>query len=141
MHKVFLDSDVIISSLLSSLGASYQLINNKNAICFISDISYRELILVSKKLNLDESKLKTLTKEKLKVIKLRKSLKKIKSDYENYIKDLNDAHVIAGAVQSKAGFLITYNIRHFEINKIKEKYRIQIMTPGNFLQYLRSKQF
>ena len=75
MYKVFLDSDVIISSLISSLGASYQLVNNKTAICFTSNISYRELVLVIKKLNLAESKLKILAKEKLKVVKLKKSIK------------------------------------------------------------------
>lgn len=138
MYKVFLDSDVIISSLISSLGASYQLVNNKTAICFTSNISYRELVLVSKKLNLDEGKLKGLTKEKLNFVRLKKSLKQIKSDYKNYVKDLNDAHIVAGAVESRVDFIITYNIRHFEINKINEKYSIQIMSPGNFLQYLRS---
>ena len=139
MHKVFLDSDVVISSLISDLGASYQLINNKTATLLISDVSYRELISVIKKLDLSESKLRNLTKEKINVVKLKKSLKKIKSDYKNYIKDINDAHVVAGAVESKAGFIITYNTRHFEINKIKEKYRLQVITPGLFLQYLRSK--
>lgn len=139
MHKVFLDSDIIISSLISDLGASYQLINNKVSACFISDISYRELVLVIKRLNLAEDNLKILKKEKLNVIKLKKSLKQIRSDYKNYVKDLNDAHIVAGAVESKADFVITYNIRYFEINKIKEKYSIQIMTPGIFLQYLRSK--
>lgn len=139
MHKVFLDSDIIISSLISDLGASYQLINNKVSACFISDISYRELVLVIKRLNLAEDKLKILKKEKLIVIKLKKSLKQIRSDYKNYVKDLNDAHIVDGAVESKSDFVITYNIRHFEINKIKEKYSIQLMTPGNFLQYLRSK--
>ena len=140
MYKIFLDSDVVISSLISSIGASYQLINSKATVSFISDISYRELVLVIKRLNLAENKLKILTKKKIKIFKIKKSLNQIKLDYKDCVKDINDAHIITGAVESKAGFLITYNIRHFEINKIKEKYRIQVMTPGTFLQYLRSKR-
>lgn len=139
MTKVFLDSDVIISSLISNLGAAYQLVNNKNIVCFISNISYKELLLVIKKLNLDDKKLKVIVKEKLKIVKLLQSLKQIKLEYKNYVKDPNDAHILAGVIESSVNFLITYNLRHFEINKIKEKLNIQIMTPGTFLQYLRSK--
>ena len=138
MINVFLDSDVIISSLISILGASYQLINNKNINCFISNISYKELLSVVKKLNLDNKKLKAVVKKKLKVVKLLHN-KQIKLEYKNCVKDLNDAHIIAGAVESKVNFLITFNLRDFEINRIKEKYNIKIMTPGTFLQFLRSK--
>ena len=139
MINVFLDSDVIISSLISILGASYQLINNKNINCFISNISYKELLLVVKRLNIDEKKLKAVVKEKLKIVKLSQNLKQIKLNYKNCVKDLNDAHIVAGAVESKVNFLITFNLKDFEINRIKEKYNIKIMSPGTFLQFLRSK--
>lgn len=139
MINVFLDSDVIISSLISNLGAAYQLVNNKNIVCFISNLSYQELLSVVKKLNLDNKKLKAVVKEKLKIVKLSQDLKQIKSEYKNYAKDDNDAHIVAGAVEAGVSFLITYNVRHFEINKIKEKNNIQIITPGTFLQFLRSK--
>jgi len=139
MYKIFVDSDVVISSLISNLGASYQLINNKNIVCFISNISHHELILVAKRLNLNDKKLKTIIKKRFKTVKLLQNLKQIKSDYNNCIKDLNDAHIVAGSVKSNVDFLITYNVKHYEINKIKEKYNIKIMTPGTFLQFLRSK--
>ena len=139
MINVFIDSDVIISSLISDLGAAYQLINNKNLVCFISNISHQELILVVKKLNLNDKKLRQVIKEKLKVVKLSQGLNQIKTKYKNCVKDTNDAHIVAGAVESSVNFLVSYNVRHFEINKIKAKYNIQIMTPGTFLQFLRSK--
>ncbi len=138
MINAFLDSDVIISSLISIFGASYQLINNKNINCFISNISYKELLFVVKKLNLDNKKLKAVVKKRLKVVKLLHN-KQIKLKYKNCVKDLNDAHIVAGAVESKVNFLITFNLKDFEINRIKEKYNIKIMTPGTFLQFLRSK--
>jgi len=139
MVNVFLDSDVVISSLISNLGVTYQLINNKKIDCFISNISYQELLLVVKKLKIDDEKLKAIVKERFKIIKLSQSLRQIKSSYKNCVKDPNDTHIVAGAVESSVNFLVSYNIRYFEINKIKEKYNIRIMTPGTFLQFLRSK--
>lgn len=139
MYKVFLDSDVVISSLISNLGASYLLINNNNSINFISDISYEELLSVIKRLELEVSTLKILVKEKLKIVKLQSKIKKRVKDYNFFVKDINDIHIIAGAVEAKVNFLITFNLKDFEINKIKEKFNIKIMTPGTFLQFLRSK--
>jgi len=136
MIKVFLDSDVVISSLVSKLGASHQLINNKDVVCFISDVSYKELLKVIKKLGLDEKNSTILIKSNLKIIKLKKS----SSDFKNYVNDVDDAHIVAGTVELKTNFLITYNTKDFIINKIKEKFNIQIMTPGLFLQFLRSKK-
>ncbi|EKE15439.1 MAG: hypothetical protein ACD_12C00019G0001 [uncultured bacterium] len=129
----------MISSLISNLGASYLLINNNNSINFISDISYEELLSVIKRLELEVSTLKILVKEKLKIVKLQSKIKKRVKDYNFFVKDINDIHIIAGAVEAKVNFLITFNLKDFEINKIKEKFNIKIMTPGTFLQFLRSK--
>jgi len=139
MIKVFLDSDVVISSLISSIGASHQLINNDKIICMISNISYRELLLVVKKLKIEVSELNILVKKQLKVEDLSETLEQIKLKYKLYVKDINDAHIVAGAAKSQVNYLITYNLKDFKINGIKEKCNIKIMTPGMFLQFLRSK--
>lgn len=140
MDKVFLDSDVIISSLISSAGASYQLINQKKTLKYISSHSYTELLLVIKKLDLNKEKFIAQVKEKLIITKLKKNLKEIQKSYNKYVNDVNDAHIVAGAIESGERFLITYNIKHFQKNKIKEDFNIQIMSPGNYLQYLRSRK-
>ncbi len=139
MYKIFIDSDVVISSLISNLGASYQLINNKNVVCFISNVSYEEQLLVAKKLSLNIKKLKKLVKEKLNTVEIIQDIKKIRSQYKDFVRDINDAHIVMGSVESKTKFLITYNVKDFEANKIKKKFNIQIMTSGSFLQHLRSK--
>ena len=139
MYKIFLDSDVVISSLISNVGASYMLINRNVSINFISDFSYKELMVVIQRLGLDTSKLKILTKNKLRITKLQKNIKETIKNYKNFVKDPNDAHIVAGAVETRVNFLITFNLKDFEINKIKEKFDIKIMTPGTFLQFLRSK--
>lgn len=137
---LFIDSDVIISFLLSSSGASHHLIKSSSVKKFISSLSFIELEIVIKRMGLDRQLLNLLISDgTINITKLKNNIAQIKKKYLSYVKDENDAHIVAGTVESKAKFLITYNVRHFQINKIKEDYKIIIMTPGSFLQYLRSK--
>lgn len=138
MHRIFTDSDVVISTLISQNGASYLLLHHKNIACYISSHSLAELTRVVKRLNIREDKLKTLTYERLKMVTLKESIGKIKEKYREYTLDTDDTHIIAGAVKAKAEFLISYNIKHFKIEKIKRDFDIKVTTPANFLQYLRS---
>lgn len=137
--KVFVDSDVVISALLSSTGAAYVLLNNSYSTCFISNLSLAELKIVIKRLKIDSAKLDHLIKNQFQVIKLNKQLNQIKSEFGIYTLDPNDSHVIYGAQQAKATFLISYNLKHFKLDKIKQDFDIIATTPGNFLQYLRSQ--
>ena len=134
---VFVDSDVIISSLISQNGAAYVLINNSQLKLFISDVSFRELKIVVKRLNLNEDKLEELINKKFKVIRLTQKLDIIKEKYAEFVMDINDSHIVAGAVGSKAKFLITYNLKHFKSDKIKLDFECLLMNPAEFLQYLR----
>ncbi|MDO8638092.1 MAG: PIN domain-containing protein [Candidatus Daviesbacteria bacterium] len=137
--KVFLDSDVVISSLISQKGAAYFLIQEKiNLKLIISNISQEELSRVAIKLSIGQDKTSKLIKEKLKVIQIRKKSEHLKKIFGDYVTDLNDAHIIAGAEKAKVRFLISYNIKHFQIDKIKQDFNIIVTTPANFLQYLRS---
>jgi len=96
-------------------------------------------LLVVKKLKIEVSELNILVKKQLKVEDLSETLEQIKLKYKLYVKDINDAHIVAGAAKSQVNYLITYNLKDFKINGIKEKCNIKIMTPGMFLQFLRSK--
>jgi predicted nucleic acid-binding protein len=142
MVSLFLDSDVVISSIISSKGASYQLINTSPHKKTISSYSIKELYLVIERLNLHKTHLDTLVSpnNKIKVEKISLQMTVIKKKYSVYVRDINDAHIVAGASLSKSCFLITYNIRHFNIDIIKKDFNIIIMTPGQFLQYMRSKE-
>lgn len=140
MKKVFVDSDVVLSSLLSSNGAANFLLNEANLELFSSNISLIEIKRGIVKLSLDKNQLKSLIANRLKLIDLRDSAKKIKETFSNYVFDEDDTHILAGAVGAKVNFLITYNIKDFRIEKIKKDMGIVILTPGNFLQYLRSME-
>lgn len=136
--QVFLDSDVVISSLISKTGVAYLLVNNKNIVSIVSSISVKELRIVVERLGIDKQELQNLLKKRFRVVVLKESPKKIKIVFGRYVTDENDSHIIAGARSSKAKFLITYNVRHYKVDKIKEDFGVNILTPARFLQYLRS---
>lgn len=134
--KVFFDSDVIIAALLSNKGASSSLINLAVITGYVSNYSVEELKTVIKRNNMD---IVALNKLLLKVdtIKIEEQISLVKKIYTSYVLDDNDAHIVAGAHLSKAEFLITFNLKHFNTNNIKNDMQITAMQPGPFLQYLR----
>jgi len=139
--SVFVDSDVVISSLISSSGAASLLLKKKikNLKLFISNFSQKELKIVSQRLEIKPDSLEKLVKNRFEIVNLKENNKSLKEKYADYVLDKNDAHIVAGAVKSKAKFLLTYNWRHFKREKIKNDFNVIILTPALFLQYLRSK--
>lgn len=131
--RVFVDSDVVISSLISNKGAAHLLINETKAIeCFVSDASIKELEQVADRLKLDRSKLAKTIKTRFHTVNLGNQ-----PNPSGYTYDLNDEHIVNGAVAAEAKFLITYNAKHFDENKLKDSFNIIVLRPGAFLQYLR----
>ena len=131
--RIFLDTDVIISSLISRKGASYQLLNEKSLEKSISHQVRKEVSKVASKLRIRDR-----ISSSLKAVKLEIAKDKLMEKYSDYVYDDEDSHVVAGADISKSRFLLTYNIRHYNTEKIKNSLNIVIITPGKFLQYLRS---
>ena len=129
--KAFLDSDVIISSLLSSTGAAHLLINKNSLIKFISNVSAKEIQIVAKRLKIKTAVVDQLIR-RLKIVRLNQDFGK------NYVTDFYDSNIVSGAVTAKTKFLLTYNLKHFKIDKIKRDYGILVYRPAQFLQYLRS---
>ena len=123
MHpKVFVDSDVVISSLLSQKGAAASLINGTNLKRFISNKSEEEIERVALDLNIDKKEVQKVVDKRFSKVALKDSLEEIKEKYSDYVKDPNDAHIVAGAHTSKAKFIISYNQKDFNPNKIKEDF-------------------
>lgn len=136
--RVFLDSDVVISSLLSDSGAANILVNSKSPDFYISNISEKEIKTVTKRLSIQESKMMNPIKNNLKTVKVEEDLKSIKQKFGGYTTDPDDAHIVAGAASAKVRFLISYNVKDFKAEKIKRSFDIILMKPATFLQYLRS---
>ena len=143
--KVFVDSDVLISSLLSESGAAFLLLNQVSKDLgisiqfFISNISKKEIEIVSGRLNIDKVKTDKLIKSRLNIVKIKEPVASLKKNFKSYSSDPNDAHIVAGAKAAKAKFIISYNIRDFNVEKIGKDLKILILTPAKFLQYLRSQ--
>lgn len=135
---VFVDSDVIISSLLSQGGAAYLLLYETNLKLFISNLSYKESGLVAERLRVSRDQFEDLVSKRFTTINLEGSIVGIKDLYGDYTNDPDDAHIVAGAAAAKANFLITYNLRDYKVDKIKKHFGILCLTPAQFLQYLRS---
>jgi len=139
MLNVFIDTDVVIASLLSSTGAAHFLLNGSNLIKpFISDISYEEIEIVVKRLSINMNKLSLLMENNFQIIKLKYNKDEIKEKYLDFVFDINDTHILCGAEQAKVPFLITYNTKDFKHEKIKRELDINIITPGSLLQFLRN---
>lgn len=131
--RAFVDSDVVVSAVISDRGAAALLFSGRSGVeLTVSDLSKRELVDVVGRLGLEQVKLDEILAD-LETIKLKE-----KEKYKIYVSDVRDAHVVAGADQGKCGFLLTYNTRHYDTEKIKRELNIIVMTPGTFLQYLRS---
>lgn len=136
--KIFVDSDVIISSLISSKGAAFHLLNQTKENFYVSNNSVDELEIVVKRLNIDTKKLDKLLSSTLKKVNIGKGLSQIKKQFAPYTIDPSDCHIVSGAKKAKAKFLVTYNIADFKVDKIKRDLNIIVTTPAKFLQYLRS---
>lgn len=136
--RIFVDSDVIITSILSNKGAAYRLINTSSVRKIVSNYSFDEIEKVCKRLNLSPTKIKNIIK-KCEIIKINLDFKSIKKNYELFVADKNDAHIVKGAIESKSRFLVTYNLKHYKIELIKRKFNIIVLSPGTLLQYLRSR--
>ncbi len=137
--QVFIDSDVIISSLLSTSGAAYTLLHDTKGIkLYLSNFSSLELERVVNRLQLNPKKLQKTINTRFTTVKINQSYEKIQEQFIHYVRDVDDAHIVAGAKIAKVTFLISYNIRHFESEKLRQDFKIILLTPGWFLQYLRS---
>ncbi|MFH1281086.1 MAG: PIN domain-containing protein [Candidatus Beckwithbacteria bacterium] len=126
VRKIFLDSDVIISALISKKGAASWLINETKVKKIISNTV---LVEVTSRLN------ELIKKNKIKIIKINKSDVK---ESEQYVNDKNDAHVLAGAVKAEVTFLLSYNLKDYKLETIKRNLDIIIYRPAQYLQFFRS---
>lgn len=134
--QVFLDTDVVISALLSKTGASYELIKNPKIIKIVSKSVQKEIEEVTKKLNIDKQETNRILKN-INVTSLNLTKKEILEEYKKFVFDEKDSHVVAGANRVKSKFLLTHNLRHYQVDKINAEFGILVLKPGNFLQYLR----
>ncbi len=137
--KIVLDSDVIIAGLISDKGASNfileDLLGKSNLSIYTSSQQIKEINKVLKRKELRWKEQKKLWKKFQKETG-KKKIGDLKSLYP-YVLDKNDAHILAVAVISKASFLLTYNLKDYFTERIKEDFEIFVVNPGYFIQFYR----
>ena len=135
--QVFLDTDVVISALLSKTGASYELIRNPLVSKIISKTVKKEIEEVTKRLNIDNQKVERVLK-KINTTSSNLTKKEVSEEYKKFVLDEKNSHVVAGANKTKSKFLLARNLKHYRVDKINNEFGIIVLKPGIFLQYLRS---
>ncbi len=138
--RLYVDSDVVISSLILATGAAHMLLHSTEEVeLYVSNLSTLELEKVVDRLQLDSKKLSQVISTRFVLVKISQSPKAVQQLFADYVRDNDDTHIVAGAKEAKVMFLISYNIRHFESEKLRQDFQIILLTPGMFLQYLRSQ--
>jgi predicted nucleic acid-binding protein len=137
--KVFVDSDVVISSLISTSGAAYGLLHDTEQVeLYVSNMSSSELVKVVVRPHLKLDGLLHLISTRLHTVNISQSGEIVRRQFAKYVNVIDDAHIVAGAKEARVAFLISYNIRDFGAEKLRQDFQIILLTPGMFLQYLRS---
>ena len=138
--KVFLDSSVLVSALLSSKGASSRLLELHEAgllECTISEYVMKEVYSVIQR---KFPELKETFDELLEVLnfKMIHQLEDTQLKFaKEWISDANDAPILAAAKKAKVDHLITLDIRHFiKATKVSKLSGLSIVTPAQFFQAL-----
>lgn len=141
--RLFLDSSVFISALISNTGASAQIL----ALCearlleiYISDEVEEEVFNVFDR---KFPELKPLFNDLLKTVKLKRiktAKDKISKEVASWIKDPKDVKILMGAKKAEVDYLVTLDKRHFiKDEKVSEKSGLTILTPGDFLNQFYSE--
>ncbi len=137
--KIFLDSDVFISALISQRGASYKLFKLEGVERWVSTLSLKEINRVLVRKNINKEKMINKLKKLCKVLNLKEE--DVEESFDPFVRDLNDKHVIAGAYRAKVDFLITYNKKDFVLSAIESKLGIRVLNPGEFLRRVVSRNY
>ena len=138
--KIFFDSSVLIASLLSDTGGSAKLLNLcevKSLSGYISEdvVVEVEIVLNRKFPALLEIFRKNTAETNLIIVKFASSAKL--KEASTWIKDPNDAKILAGAKEADVDFLVTLDIRDFiKDTSVSKKSGIKILTPGDMLKEL-----
>lgn len=136
--KVFFDSSVLIAAILSPAGGSAQL------------LYYCEMEIIEGWLSAEiiEEVRKVIHRKFPEAMKLFESLLKnasfrivektppaLKKEAKKWIKDGNDAHVLASAKFAKVEVLVTLDVRDFIRDKeVTRRSGLTIMMPGELLE-------
>lgn len=129
--KVFFDADVVFSAIYSREGAARALVSSNQLQKYTSEICLREVGIALARYG---KVIDPLVIEELEVLDISSLLIQ---NYEKFVFDQMDAHVVAAAASVGANLLTSYNIKDYDILRIENDLDIQVKRPAEILFYLR----
>ncbi|KKS47175.1 putative toxin-antitoxin system toxin component, PIN family [Candidatus Gottesmanbacteria bacterium RIFCSPLOWO2_02_FULL_42_29] len=136
--KVYFDASVIVASLLSASGGSsllFKFIKKGMISGFTSQTVLQEILEEKKYFKFRKSKkeIEDFIAQSGLVVREKISEDEIRQ-YEGKI-DKEDAHLIAGAVQTKCQYLVSLDKKHVLKEEVRKKFpHLKILSPKELLQ-------
>ncbi len=134
--KVFLDTSALIAGIASIKGAAREIL--RLAEINMIDIVVSRQVIIEADRNI-ESKLNDMLADYREYMKILSpelvndpSPKEIKK-YASLI-NKDDAPILAAADLSRTDYLVTWDKKHFISDRVKNKVRVRVVTPGEFLK-------
>jgi putative PIN family toxin of toxin-antitoxin system len=138
--RVFLDSNVILSGLLSEVGAPRILLDllSLRLPFLLGSTGRYNLIEIERNLKKKMRRLFPLFKDYLPKLNLKVSPLPRPEDVKGFSGQIaeKDLPVLVSAIQSKADFLVTGDKQHFGKIKGMGQYPFQIVTPSEFIDLI-----
>jgi len=134
--RVFLDTSALIAGIASVKGSAREIL--RLAETGMIDIVVSEQVIVEADRNI-ESKLTGMLadyREYMKVLSPELVNDPSPKETIKYAPLINkyDAPILAAADLSHADYLVTWDRKHFISNSVKDKVRVRVVTPGEFLE-------
>jgi putative PIN family toxin of toxin-antitoxin system len=136
-NTIIMDTNVLFAGLYSSSGASYQILRLLDTRKIKTVISTTLLFEYEDVLKREQTILELSHKQVdiiLDNICALSNFQKIYFLWRPYLKDPKDDHVLEVAVASKTKTIVTHNLKDF---KRVEKFGVQAITPGNYLEVIK----
>ncbi len=135
--RVFFDSSVIISAIISATGGSRKLIEltkEGKLTGIISQGILEEVLSKKNKINSTEKEIINFVKNNDLLVR-EKITESEAIKYEDFLTDPKDTHVIAGAKLTKCKYLVTLDKKHLLQPNVRKKFKpLQIVSPKEFLE-------
>ncbi len=135
-YGIIIDTNVLLTALCSSAGASYRLLSLIDAKKYEVSVSVPLLIEYEDVLKRNKKKLNLSTGEIndiLDYICLIANKHKIFYLWRPFLRDPKDDLVLELAVEASSSFIVTYNKKDF---KDVDQFGIRLVTPKEFLQII-----
>lgn len=133
-YKIVIDTNILVSALISRRGAAFKLISLIGKKHFDYALSVPLMIEYEDVVNRKNSKI-MVSREAIDHILDRlcyhADLREIFYLWRPYLTDPKDDLVLELAVEANCSYIITYNIKDF---KNIDKFRLEAITPKSFLQ-------